>query len=59
MLPMTGIKAEGTEVTALVDAEASTSFLQMDWSKRNTVEIYLSNDAYQVCTTMGQEERVS
>ena len=53
MLLTIRIKVEGTELRVLVDTGASTSFLQMDWSKRNAVEIYPSNDACQVYAAMG------
>ena len=53
MLPTTKIKLEGTEVAALVDIGASASFLHTDWSKRNSIDIYISNDTYQVRIAMG------
>ena len=43
------------ELIVLVDTEASTSFLQMDWSKRNALEICPRNDTYQVFTAMGSQ----
>ena len=51
MVPITKIKVEGTEFTVLVDTGASAIFLQTDWSKKNAVDIYTSNDTYQVCKT--------
>ena len=53
MLLTIKIKVEGMEITALVDIGASASFCQMDWTKQNVIEIYMSQDAYQVWTTMG------
>ena len=53
VLPTTKIKLEGTEVAALVDIGASASFLHTDWSKRNSIDIYTSNDTYQVCIAIG------
>ena len=53
ILPMTKIKVEGTELTALVYTGASANFLQMHSSKLNTVVVYTSNNAYQVRIAMG------
>ena len=46
MLSITKFKVEGMKLTVLVDTGASASFLQIDWSKQNIIEIYISNDAY-------------
>ena len=59
MLPTINIKVEGMDLSELVDTGASASFLQMDWSKQNTFEIYTSKDAFQVWIAMGQQEMVS
>ena len=59
MLPIIKIKLEGTEATALVDTGASASFLQMEWSKQNAIGVFISEEAYQVRKSMGQEEMVS
>ena len=53
MLSITKTTEEGAEATVLVDTEASASFLQTNWSKRNAIDIYTSNDAYQVRISMG------
>ena len=53
MLPTTTIKIDGIESTVLLDTGASASFLQINWSKRNAIDIYASNNVYQVRTAMG------
>ena len=58
MLPKTKTKVEGMDLTALVDTRASASFLQIDWSKQNAIEIYASKDIYQVYTAMGRKEEI-
>ena len=53
MLPTIIIKVEGTELTVLVDTGVSASFSQIDKSKQNAIEIYVRNNTYQVCLTIG------